>query len=218
MLKNLQKGSFFLLVLLVSIPGCGGGKKKKVESVKVKNSEIATQVNIPVAGEQVSFFDEDVEAFTLVENDAQASQGKITAKVDLPLDDFSWVEEAANDSFKAIYFGFDNPRIAKEQHDAVQKDIELAKKMIAEGENPTIVIEGHACHAAGSRTYNMAISEERAKQIADRFVAAGIARENIKIVARGSEIPARDAQGKVITGNRDEQWPNRRGEVRVICS
>jgi outer membrane protein OmpA-like peptidoglycan-associated protein len=216
MLMKMKKSGFFLLVLLISAPGCGG-KKQKVED-KPKNSEVFTEVNIPVAGDDVkSFFDEDIEEFVLIDN-AGTDVQKVAAKDEQPLDDFSWVEEAADNEFKTVYFGFDRHDVAQDQQDAIQKDIELAQKMLAKGENPTIVIEGHSCHSAGSRTYNLALSEKRAKAIADRFVAAGVPRENVKIVARGSDVPAHDKNGKVVTGDREQQWPNRRSEIHVIYS
>ena len=67
--------------------------------------------------------------------------------------------------------------------------------MIDEGGEPTIVIEGHSCHSAGSKTYNMVLSERRAKAVSDRLVAAGIPADKIKIVSRGQECPAKDKDG-----------------------
>lgn len=215
-LNDLKKGSFFLLILLISAPGCIGKKNKIAD--KPKKTEIANQVNIPVTGDQVkSFFDEDIEAFVMLD-DAAAPSKQICSKQDIALDDFAWVEESKDSEFNPIYFEFNSSQVSKEQRDSVQKDIELAKQTIEQGETPTVVIEGHACHAAGSRTYNMALSEKRAKETADRFVMAGVPRENIKIVARGSDVPAHDKQGKIITGDRQQQWPNRRSEIRVINS
>ena len=78
-----------------------------------------------------------------------------------------------------------------------------------------MVIEGHSCHSAGSAVYNLALSEKRAKALADRLVAGGVPSQNIKVVGRGQEVPA-VVEGKAVTGDRKEQAPNRRDEVRVI--
>lgn len=216
MLAKIKTSSFFLLALLVSTPGCIG-KKQKVNE-KPKNTEVFAEVNIPVASDEVkNLFDEDIEEFVLIDN-MGADVQKVATKDSVPLDDFSWVEEATDNEFKAVYFGFDRHEVAQDQGDSVQKDVELAKKMLARGEKPTIIIEGHSCHSAGSRTYNLALSEKRAKAIADRFVAAGVSREDIKIVARGADVPAHDKKGNVVTGDKEQQWPNRRSEIHVIYS
>ena len=99
------------------------------------------------------------------------------------LDDFSWVQEVEceDGSFKKCHFNFDQHKIKEDQEKVVEENITLAKNLFAKGDNPLIVIEGHSCHAAGSMTYNMVLSEKRAKCVADRFVAAGISAENIKI-------------------------------------
>ena len=75
-----------------------------------------------------------------------------------------------------------------------------------------IVVEGHACDSAGSAIYNMALSERRAKFIALQFTQAGIEKMNIKIAARGQEMPVHNG------GNRHEQAVNRRVEVYAIDS
>jgi len=51
----------------------------------------------------------------------------------------------------------------------------------------------------------------------DRLVAAGVARNSVKIVGRGQEVPA-VVSGKIVTGSRDQQALNRRDEIRVIVA
>ena len=82
--------------------------------------------------------------------------------------------------------------------------------MIKQGK--TIVIEGHACHSAGSAIYNLALSEKRARHVAQKFAEAGIDSCNIKIAPRGQEMPI------VKEGNRKQQAPNRRVEIFAIDS
>jgi len=67
------------------------------------------------------------------------------------------------------------------------------------GVKATVIIEGHACHSAGSAIYNLALSENAAKVLADRLVDAGISRGQIKIVGRGNQFPA-IKDGKPVTG------------------
>lgn len=199
----------FALILLVSIAGCGGRKKAQTQT-KTPQKEVFSEVDIPVAGDSVrSFFDEDVQEFTYAPD-----------QIDLiDSSDLTWQELSSQaQEFKTVYFDFDSDRIRADQEQSLAYDIELVKKKIQNrnDEQPiTIVIEGHSCHSAGSSVYNLALSERRAKQLKDRFVAAGVAPENIKIVGRGQEIPA-IVNGRPVEGDRQAQWPNRRDEIRII--
>ena len=75
-----------------------------------------------------------------------------------------------------------------------------------------IVTEGHACDSAGSAVYNMTLSQHRAEFIAKKFTDAGIDKANIKIAARGQEMPVHKG------GNKHQQAVNRRVEVYAIDS
>jgi len=235
----MKKGYIFLLSLAVLLSGCckDKGKKGKKDRKKKARSEIVEQINVPVASDEIrSYFDdsdvnlgefvlvEDEEVTNKVDNAEQAGapevalEGKEFSLDEALEDDFSWVQELENEDahFKTVYFEFDKYDCKADYLSDVQMNIETAKRLLVEGGNPTIVIEGHSCHAAGSGTYNLALSEKRAKVIADRFIAAGIPGEHIKIVARGQDCPAKDASGDDITGSQEEQWQNRRAEVRIV--
>ena len=72
---------------------------------------------------------------------------------------FSWENLNAEESkrqFKTLYFEFDKDDLTPEQQVALKHDIEEIQKMIKQGK--IIVIEGHACHSAGSAIYNLALS------------------------------------------------------------
>lgn len=214
-------------VLLLS--GCRKDKvknkalKEKNKTVKVEEKE----VNIPLASNELkSYFDDNgvnLGEFVLVEDSAvdkkvadkasNASQG-CTALNDAS--DFSWAEESQDKSgFKKLHFDFDRYDVKFDDQKNIENNIEAAKKVIAANKNATIVIQGHSCHAAGSRTYNLALSEKRAKTVADQLVAAGIPQENIKVVALGQECPEKDSAGNEITGSIGQQAPNRRAEFGV---
>ncbi|HSW75941.1 MAG TPA: OmpA family protein [Candidatus Saccharimonadales bacterium] len=126
---------------------------------------------------------------------------------------FSWEDSAAEESkhlFHTLYFDFDKDVLKPIEHSKLVKNIEQAKKMIKQGK--TIVIEGHACHSAGSAIYNLALSEKRARHVAQKFAEAGIDSSHIKIAPRGQEMPV------VKDGNRKQQAPNRRVEIFAIDS
>jgi outer membrane protein OmpA-like peptidoglycan-associated protein len=211
-----MKSQYLPLVLLVVLAGCGGkdSKKKKVESKRGKQ-EVFTQVDIPTAGDESTFLFDDMN------NEFAKLDDNIESASLVESDDFTWLEEQdvlGNEEFKVVHFDFDKATIRADQEGLVARNIELAKTLLAEGaEDVTVVIDGHSCSSAGSRAYNLALSEKRAKTLRDRFVAAGIPAENLKIVARGSEMPA-VINGEVVTGDRVAQAPNRRDEVRAIYS
>ena len=124
---------------------------------------------------------------------------------------FSWENLNAEESkhqFKTIYFEFDKDMITPAQHASLNYDIAEAKKMIKQGK--IIVIEGHACHSAGSAIYNLALSERRARYNAQKFAEEGIDATHIKIAPRGQEMPVRKG------GSKAEQWVNRRVEIYAI--
>jgi len=208
------------LVLLLSVAGCGSWRKKKSEEAKSTKTEVFSEVDIPVAGDDVmrSFFDEDVNEFTYIEEPVSAQAIDIAQVDDSRL---SWEEVAAQQDFKTIYFDFDSDRVRADQEASLAYDIELIKQKIDKHEQNgsiapmTVVVEGHADNAAGSPTYNFALSERRAKQLKNRLIAAGVPQEYIKVVGRGQEIPA-IVDGRPVSGNRQEQWPNRRDEIRII--
>ena len=221
----------FSLLLIISLSGCGGGKADKKQKPRTSKNELATKVDIPTADEGIrSFFDEDIGEFTLVDDELEKknSPGSLNYSIDSienpDKDDFSWASEdddEKKENFKVVYFDFNRDTVRQDQEAIVEQNITLAKNMLKEGEQfgtkPTVIIEGHACHSAGSAIYNLALSEKRAKVLADRFCAAGIPRECIKIVGRGKEVPA-IINGKTVSGDRNQQWPNRRDEIRLIYS
>ena len=212
----MKKYIHIFLCLLIITTGCA--KKKN-------NKTTAPQISTKKSHVKKSNFDENLEAFAL-DDDAlhnfahEANTSADTLSTDTttkssskPNSIFEWEDVAVDQSkneFKKIYFAFDKYQIDKSQHASLQADIEHAKKMI--NLNKTIVIEGHACDCAGSAIYNMTLSEQRAKFIATQFIDAGIDKANIKIAARGQEMPI------VKGGNREHQAVNRRVEVFAIDS
>ncbi len=210
------------LVLLLSIAGCGGSKKKKSEEAKSTKTEVFSEVDIPVAGDEVmrSFFDDEVNEFAYIDEEPTSAQAIDIAQA-YDNASLSWEEVAIQQDFKTIYFDFDSDHIRADQETSFAHNAELIKKKIGDHEQKgsaapmTVVVEGHADNAAGSPTYNFALSERRAKQLKNRLIASGIPQEYIKIVGRGQEIPA-IIDGRPVMGDRQEQWPNRRDEIRII--
>jgi outer membrane protein OmpA-like peptidoglycan-associated protein len=204
----------FLCLAIMTTAGCG----KKKNNMPQNNKPVAKKSQIK-PGKKTTF-DDNLAAFALDDDtlhnfahDTKNTQENIDNATSKPNAIFQWQNAAVDQSkqdFKTIYFEFDKHKITKEQEANLQADIDHAKKMINLGK--VIVVEGHACDSAGSAIYNMTLSEKRAKFIAHKLTEAGIDKANIKIAARGQEMPVHKG------GNRHEQAVNRRVEVYAIDS
>lgn len=235
----MKKGLILTLALLLSLPGCG---KKKAESTKTKKNtkmsqqlDLFSSVNIPLSEQAdavdtqddskvLSFFDEESEEFTSIDDDyniAVALSDENAANAQADSRDFAWVDAQNEDEFRNIYFSFNKYGVREDQKVSLEADISQLRQLIADAdanqEKATIVVEGHSCHSAGVPSYNLALSEKRAKYIADRLVAEGISQDRIKVVGRGQDVPA-VLNGKAISGSREDQWRNRRVEIHLIYS
>lgn len=102
-----------------------------------------------------------------------------------------------------FYFDFDKSIVRPESREALAKH---AAFLVA---NPDarIVLEGHA-DERGTREYNMALGERRAKAIARYLTIQGVAASQVETVSFGEEVP-------VAFGHDNNAWQlNRRVEVR----
>jgi len=218
--------SALTLVMLFSLSGC---KKTKLTPKETTVAQLGT-VSIPLAQDKIhSFYDDDIQEFMLIDDtdDLEAACNGDDLMKDFlkeeEYEEFAWtIEDAVDpiaDELQVIYFDFDGSSIRKGEKEKLDKNVKALKKVLAENENSgkkaTVVVEGHSCHAAGSRVYNQFLSEKRAGGITNALVAEGLACTNVKTVGRGCEIPA-VVDGKEISGNREEQWANRRCEISVI--
>lgn len=205
------------LALLLSVPGCFK-RRNSYQPKDVQSTEILSQVDTAQENDGIKhFFEEDIEDFiadedrTMVDSQQEAAQSHV----------LSWQEEQAEGDCKTVYFDFDSDAIRADQEEHIAANIELIKQKIEACQNDAtlgkmqVVVEGHSCHSAGSAIYNLALSERRALKLKERLVAAGIPSSMIKIVGRGQEMPAVVA-GKIVDGDRQSQWPNRRDEIRLL--
>lgn len=206
----------FLLLSVVLLTVFGGCKKsQKSDSSDKSHFSKSSKVkrNKKSVDQSADAFDLDSDAMKSFALDDQLSKhsGSKSASSSGENPIFSWENLNAEESkhqFKTVYFDFDKDVITPAQHPALNYDIAEAKKMIKQGK--IIVIEGHACHSAGSAIYNLALSERRARYVAQKFAEEGIDASHIKIAPRGQEMPVRKG------GSKAEQWVNRRVEIYAI--
>lgn len=100
------------------------------------------------------------------------------------------------------YFGLDRYDLSEEDTMSVYAH---AKKIIL-NRSARVRIEGHT-DERGSREYNVALGERRAKAIANILMLKGVPQEQITVVSYGKEKPA-------ISGHDEAAWgQNRRGVI-----
>lgn len=218
----MNKQYALLLLVLVGLSGCGKKKNKSLKRTQKNSTQLFSEVDIPVADEVLhKILDEDdVREFKI----GDLNEQEIAATFDQIED--SWIEDVKqSDAFKAVLFDFDKSTPRQDQEKVINEDIKVAKRILDDAKllndeaasTKKIKISGHACHSAGSRAYNLALSEKRAKALADRLIAANVPSEDIKIVGCGMELPA-IVNGKHVDGSREQQAPNRRDEISIIYS
>jgi peptidoglycan-associated lipoprotein len=93
--------------------------------------------------------------------------------------------EAVKESpLQDVFFDFDRSLIRADARKALDENVRWLKA------NPsaTIVIEGH-CDERGTREYNLALGQRRARAARDYVVAAGIDAKRVKTISYGKERP-----------------------------
>jgi len=113
-------------------------------------------------------------------------------------------ETPAGLSFQPAFFDYDKYNLRPDAIDALTHDAKLL------GDNPTarILIEGH-CDERGTREYNLALGDRRARTAKDFLVRYGIDAARIETISYGRERPFSAGQG-------ESSWQqNRRAHVVV---
>ena len=116
--------------------------------------------------------------------------------------DSSMADEAALRAITTFYFAYDSSDLLPEAMRAL--DVH-AKDLKADGSR--VVLQGHT-DQRGTREYNMALGERRAKAVQRYLVLQGVSPAQLELVSYGEERP-------VATGSDESSWAqNRRVELR----
>lgn len=203
--------NFLLLSLLIMlIPACR-------QKPRYAPAPAVTSEPVPV---QKTEFDEELGAF-VVKDDQNAFSAAAAAQVNQEEElTRAASEPTAGDmhsdssqyGLKTVFFEFNKYRIDElrpDQKPVLEQDADIVKSLANKGYK--ISIEGHACDSAGSTEYNMMLSEDRARAVADYFKAAGVQAE-LYTVGHGC------AHLLVPSGTREQQAPNRRVEIYAYPS
>lgn len=104
-----------------------------------------------------------------------------------------------------IYFDYDQDAL---REDALS-DLLKVSRLMKDNPRYTLLVEGHA-DERGTREYNLALSERRAKAVEDFLSASGVSSFNVEVVGYGEEKP-------VDNGSNESAWSqNRRAELFFI--
>ncbi|MBC9251716.1 peptidoglycan-associated lipoprotein [Pseudomonas alcaligenes] len=116
--------------------------------------------------------------------------------------DGSLSEEAALRAITTFYFEYDSSDLKPEAMRALDVHAKDLK-----GNGARVVLEGHT-DERGTREYNMALGERRAKAVQRYLVLQGVSPAQLELVSYGEERP-------VATSNDEQSWAqNRRVELR----
>lgn len=129
--------------------------------------------------------------------EAAGAQTETTPFAGSPLDD-----PASPLAKRVFYFPFDSSEVSAADREA----IDAHARFLAANPRVSVVVEGHA-DERGSREYNLALGERRAKSIEQLLNLQGPRREQMQVISFGEERPA-------AMGHDEEAWRlNRRVEL-----
>jgi peptidoglycan-associated lipoprotein len=132
--------------------------------------------------------------------DPNAGYGANSGAIDGNLNGGS--DEAALRAITTFYFDYDSSDLKQEAMRAL--DVH-AKDLQSSGQR--VVLEGHT-DERGTREYNMALGERRAKAVQRYLVLQGVSPAQLELVSYGEERP-------VASGSGEEAWAqNRRVELK----
>lgn len=111
--------------------------------------------------------------------------------------------DAADTAGKVVYFDYDRDNIKSEYRELIAAHAQFLR------DHPQARVElgGHA-DERGSREYNLALSERRAKAVLNQLLVSGVRESQLNATAYGEEYPAVD-------GHNEAAWSkNRRVEIK----
>lgn len=117
-------------------------------------------------------------------------------------EDVTEQEEKQLQAKKVVYFGYDSFSVPENE----QKIVLAHAKKLLENPNLRLRVSGHT-DERGSRAYNIALGERRAKAISKILSLKGISKDRVSVVSYGKEKP-------VALGHDEDSWSlNRRSNL-----
>lgn len=173
-MQKIISGFKMLLVILVmaNLAACSTYLADKKQSRKPARVADASDVYTSGIGQEAEFESEDntvqyTETDTIVDNSSNEETG---------------LNYAHNQTY---YFDFDNSRIKPEFLDLIKKQANY----LLNNPNSRILLAGHT-DERGSREYNVALGERRAKSVYEVIRLMGVPERQIRVLSYGREQPA----------------------------
>jgi peptidoglycan-associated lipoprotein len=98
------------------------------------------------------------------------------------------MEDRLGSDVQDAYFDYDKSDIRGDARDALTKDAQAIKAILADFPNASIVVEGH-CDERGSAEYNLGLGDRRASSAKDFLVQLGVPADRLKTISYGKERP-----------------------------
>jgi len=171
-------------------------------------STTATDTDTSTVAEDATSTEQTADEVADGSSDQAYGAGEEGALTSVIVDETAAVEEETDtDSLAGVqtvfYFDFDKSIVRPESREALAKHAEY----LVSNPDARIVLEGHG-DERGTREYNMALGERRAKAVSRYLTIQGVAASQVESVSFGEEVP-------VAFGHDDNAWQlNRRVEVR----
>jgi peptidoglycan-associated lipoprotein len=103
-----------------------------------------------------------------------------------------------------VFFAFDKYNLTAESRQILEKNAAELKR----AKDANVIIEGH-CDERGTKEYNLALGEKRARAARDYLVSLGVAGSRLTVVSYGKERP-------FDSGHSEAAWAkNRRAQLVV---
>jgi len=177
-----------IIAAALAVAGCGG-RKAVVDETEVEIEAVDTVEGVAGAADGASA--------TALDDGGTGAQALDSA------DDSAGVDgDDALLAERVVYFDYDSSALREEAKAVVRAHARNLQQ------NPAsqLILEGHA-DERGTREYNLALGEDRAKSVADLLQAMGVGGERIQTISYGEERP-------VALGHDESAWGlNRRVEL-----
>ena len=182
----MQKILTLSLIMLLGIGVSACQSQKKIDDI----AEVEEWNPTGLSGDEGA--ESTLSASGLVEGDSGATLAGVVTDEDFddPL------------SKRVVYFDFDSIVLTPEG----TRIVEAHAEYLENNRDMALVLEGHA-DERGTREYNLALGESRAKAVAEVFLGLGVSEDAIRIISYGEERP-------VDLGQSEDAWSlNRRVEI-----
>ena len=169
---------FFVISLTILLLGCSKDQVKEDEPVEVTD----------LTADPASSSEDGAQTYG-----AEDDSGPAFSQLDDPQSPLS---------VRTIYFEYDSSEISSDYRSTV----EAHSLYLQQNPGTSVILEGHG-DERGSREYNLALGERRAKAVKQQMLLLGANSNQIRLVSYGEERPASD-------GHDESSWQqNRRVEI-----